>query len=72
MSKTKVMISVEEDFLTEIDKIADQENRSRTDILKEAVGIYLKDGKRQIYSMPKCQCQKCYCHSRRTCTSGCT
>ena len=48
MSKAKVMISISEDFLSEIDQIAKEENRSRSDLLREAISLYLKDRKGDV------------------------
>jgi len=45
MIETKVMLSISKDSLNEIDKIAKEENRSRSDLLREAISIYLKDRK---------------------------
>ncbi len=42
MSRTKVMISMSDDFLNEIDEVAKEENRSRSELLREAVRLYLK------------------------------
>ena len=47
MNKAKVMISVSKDFLSEIDKIAKEEKRSRSDLLREAINLYLKSRKEQ-------------------------
>ena len=42
MSRTKVMVSMSDDFLNEIDEVAKEENRSRSELLREAVRLYLK------------------------------
>jgi len=42
MSRTKVMVSISDDFLNEIDEVAKEENRSRSELLREAVRLYLK------------------------------
>ncbi len=42
MSRTKVMVSMPEDFLAEIDRAAKEENRSRSEFLREAARLYLK------------------------------
>ena len=42
MSRMKVMISIPEEFLIEIDKAAKEENRSRSEFLREAARLYLK------------------------------
>ncbi|MEK7399530.1 MAG: ribbon-helix-helix domain-containing protein [Candidatus Poribacteria bacterium] len=47
MNKAKVMISMSEEFLSEIDEIAKEEKRSRSDLLREAINLYLKGRKKQ-------------------------
>ena len=47
MNKSRVMISISEDSLNEVDKIAEEEKRSRSDLLREAINIYLKNRKEQ-------------------------
>ena len=42
MSRAKVMISIPEEFLAEIDKVAKEESRSRSELIREAVRLYLK------------------------------
>ncbi len=42
MSRTKVMISMPEEFLAEIDKAAKKENRNRSEFLREAARFYLE------------------------------
>lgn len=42
MSRVKVMISIPEEFLNEIDKVAKEENRSRSELLREAAKLYFK------------------------------
>jgi metal-responsive CopG/Arc/MetJ family transcriptional regulator len=43
----RVLISMPEDFLTNIDNIANQESRSRSELIREALRAYLnkKEGK---------------------------
>jgi hypothetical protein len=48
MSRAKVMISVPEEFLAEIDKAAKEENRSRSEFLREAVRLYLEIRKNPV------------------------
>jgi len=38
---TKVMVSFPEDFLKEIDRIAAEEQRSRSELLREAMRLYI-------------------------------
>ena len=42
MSRTKVMISIPEDFLAKIDEAAKEDNRSRSEFLREAARLYLE------------------------------
>lgn len=42
MSRAKVMISIPEEFLAEIDKVAKEESRSRSELIREAARLYLK------------------------------
>lgn len=48
MSRMKVMISMPEEFLAEIDKAAKEENRSRSEFLREAARLYLEIRKSSI------------------------
>ena len=50
MSRTKVMISIPEDFLTKIDEAAKEDNRSRSEFLREAARLYLEVRKIQVPS----------------------
>ena len=38
----KVMVSFPEEFLAEVDRIADEEHRSRSELLREAVRLYIE------------------------------
>ncbi len=42
MSRAKVMISIPEEFLAEIDEAAKEENRSRSEFMREAARLYLE------------------------------
>ena len=42
MSRTKVMISMPEDFLAKIDEAAKEDSRSRSEFLREAARLYLE------------------------------
>ncbi len=42
----RVLISMPEDFLNKIDKMADSENRSRSELIREALRTYM--GKQKI------------------------
>ena len=44
---TKVMVSFPEEFLDEIDRIARQEHRSRSELLREAMRLYISTRKRK-------------------------
>jgi len=39
---TKVMVSFPEEFLAEVDRIADEEHRSRSELLREAMRLYME------------------------------
>ena len=47
MSRMKVMISIPEELLAEIDKAAEEESRSRSEFLREAARLYLEIRKTQ-------------------------
>ncbi len=38
----KVLISMKEEFLDEIDKLADVEHRSRSELIREALRLYMR------------------------------
>lgn len=38
----KVLISMKEEFLEEIDKLADSEHRSRSELIREALRLYMR------------------------------
>jgi CopG family transcriptional regulator/antitoxin EndoAI len=38
---SKVMVSFPDEFLSEIDRIADEEHRSRSELLREAMRLYM-------------------------------
>lgn len=42
MAVAKVMVSIPEDFLKEIDRIVRQEHRNRSEFFREAVRLYLQ------------------------------
>jgi len=42
MSRTKIMVSIPEELLTEIDRTAQEEHRSRSEFFREAVRLYLQ------------------------------
>ena len=48
VSRIKVMISIQEELLAEIDKAAAKENRSRSEFLREAARLYLEVRKAKI------------------------
>jgi len=39
---TKVMVSFPDEFLTEVDRIASEEQRSRSELLREAMRLYIE------------------------------
>lgn len=45
MKSAKVLISMPERFLDDIDKIAYRENRSRSELIREAVRMYMVKSK---------------------------
>jgi len=48
VSRMKVMISIQKELLAEIDKAAAEENRSRSEFLREAARLYLEVRKEKI------------------------
>lgn len=38
----RVLISVPDDFLSKVDKIATNENRTRSELIREAMRLYMK------------------------------
>ena len=45
------MVSLPEEFLAEVDRLADQEHRSRSELFREAMRLYIRlrsDGKRPM------------------------
>ena len=53
----KVMVSLPEEFLTEIDQIAEEEHRSRSELLREAMRLYIeiRHGRRRPGMDPRVQ-----------------
>lgn len=47
MAVAKVMISLSEDFLKEIDRMAQAEHRSRSEFFREAIRLYLQTKRAQ-------------------------
>lgn len=43
----KVMVSFPEEFLAQVDRIAREEHRSRSELLREAMRLYIKTRRRQ-------------------------
>ncbi len=41
----RVLISMPEEFLTKIDKVADEENRTRSELIREALRTYISKQK---------------------------
>ena len=54
---TKVMVSFPEEFLAQIDRVAREENRSRSELLREAVRLYMerRAGKQRPGDDPRVQ-----------------
>ena len=47
----RVLISMPENFLGEIDKVADNENRTRSELIREALRTYMK--RNALFDMKK-------------------
>ena len=47
MTTRKVMVSFPEEFLEEVDRIADAELRSRSELIREALRHYMASGQRR-------------------------
>ena len=45
-SAKKVLISLPEKFLAEIDVVADEEQRTRSELIREALRAYIRDPQR--------------------------
>jgi metal-responsive CopG/Arc/MetJ family transcriptional regulator len=54
---TKVLVSFPEEFLAEVDRIAREESRTRSELLREAVRLYIENrrGKRRPLDDPRVQ-----------------
>ncbi len=54
---TKVMISFPDEFLAEVDRIASEEHRSRSELVREAMRLYIsmRRGKRRPGDDPRVQ-----------------
>jgi metal-responsive CopG/Arc/MetJ family transcriptional regulator len=52
---TKVMVSFPEEFLNQVDRIAQEEHRTRSELLREAVRLYiqLRRGERRPAADPR-------------------
>ena len=44
----KVLISMKEEFLDEIDKLADVEHRSRSELIREALRFYMRSRQKSL------------------------
>lgn len=44
----KVLISMKEEFLDEIDKLAEEEHRSRSELIREALRLYMRSRQRAL------------------------
>ncbi len=53
----KVMVSFPEEFLAEVDRIASEEHRSRSELLREAMRLYIeiRRGRRRPVDDPRVQ-----------------
>lgn len=54
---TRVMVSFPDEFLAEVDRIARDEHRSRSELLREAVRLYIevRRGQRRPADIPRVQ-----------------
>jgi metal-responsive CopG/Arc/MetJ family transcriptional regulator len=50
MVTTKVMVSFPDEFLTNVDRVAQEEHRSRSELVREALRLYM--GLRQAQKLP--------------------
>ena len=46
----RILISMPEDFLNKIDLVADGENRSRSELIREALRVYIQKQQRENLS----------------------
>ncbi len=46
----RILISMPEDFLNKIDLVADGENRSRSELIREAMRVYIQKQQRENLS----------------------
>ncbi|MCA9789667.1 MAG: ribbon-helix-helix protein, CopG family [Cyanobacteria bacterium HKST-UBA06] len=44
----KVLISMKEEFLEEIDALAEEEHRSRSELIREALRLYMRSRQRAL------------------------
>jgi metal-responsive CopG/Arc/MetJ family transcriptional regulator len=44
----KVLISMKEEFLDEIDRLADSEHRSRSELIREALRLYMRARQKSV------------------------
>ena len=44
----KVLISIKEEFLEEIDALAEEEHRSRSELIREALRLYMRSRQRAL------------------------
>lgn len=53
----KVMVSFPDEFLVEVDRIAQEEHRSRSELVREAIRLYieLRQGRRKPGDIPQIQ-----------------
>lgn len=47
---TKVMVSFPDEFLTQVDRVAQEEQRSRSELIREALRLYI--GRREAQGLP--------------------
>jgi len=44
----KVLISMREDFLDKIDELADEEQRTRSELIRQALRVYIRKRKKEV------------------------
>ena len=55
MSSKAISVSIPEEMLPEIDEAARQENRSRSELIREALRCYLSHGRRRMIPLDDAQ-----------------
>lgn len=53
----KVLISMKEEFLSEIDRLADMEHRSRSELIREALRLYMRARQKSLQDVQQTNAQ---------------